>query len=325
MRASALGFGCAAVMGRVGRRDSLAALSAAYDAGITFYDTARSYGYGESEALLGEFLQGHRQSVVISTKFGIVPVHQTRIKNVVKPLARKLFSVLPSARRAVKRQIGSQFIKTDFTVTLLRESVATSLRKLRTDYIDILFMHSPPVQAVQQIDLLEAMQRLVEEGKVRRIGISSEPSVIELALSTHSAKFESLQFPCNLFDMRAADTLRNCGSDDFIKVANHPFGGLSGITTTLKVLRAFARDPNIAEELREKLQPADESTLADVVLNTIIREQDIHIVIPSMMNKTHLRSNISAVENSRLTVPELRLLRTAIAGSTPYRECPQSL
>ena len=73
-KASQLGLGCAAIMGRVGRRESLAALGAAWDAGINFFDTARSYGYGESEALLGGFLRGNRRSqAVVCTKFGILP------------------------------------------------------------------------------------------------------------------------------------------------------------------------------------------------------------------------------------------------------------
>ncbi len=78
------GVGCSAVLGRVGRKESLAALGAAYDAGITFYDTARSYGYGESEALLGEFLRGRRDSVVVSTKFGILPAQTSFLKETVK-------------------------------------------------------------------------------------------------------------------------------------------------------------------------------------------------------------------------------------------------
>lgn len=60
-RVSVLGLGCAAMLGRAGRRDSLAALGAAYDAGITFYDTARSYGYGACEGLLGEFFAGKKR------------------------------------------------------------------------------------------------------------------------------------------------------------------------------------------------------------------------------------------------------------------------
>lgn len=70
---TALGFGCSAMGGRVSTRQSLVALGAAYDAGITLYDTARSYGYGQAETILGNFLRGRRDTVVISTKFGILP------------------------------------------------------------------------------------------------------------------------------------------------------------------------------------------------------------------------------------------------------------
>ena len=69
---SVLGFGCAALMGRASRGESLKALGTALDAGITFFDTARSYGYGASEGLLGQFLQGRRDKVILCTKFGIL-------------------------------------------------------------------------------------------------------------------------------------------------------------------------------------------------------------------------------------------------------------
>ena len=58
LRAPQVGFGCSALLGRTGRTESLRALAAAWDEGIRFFDIARSYGYGEAEALLGEFLQG---------------------------------------------------------------------------------------------------------------------------------------------------------------------------------------------------------------------------------------------------------------------------
>src|ERR1700679_1732239 len=108
MRSTVLGFGCSAVMGRGGRKASLAALSAAYDAGITFFDTARSYGYGESEALLGEFLQGRRDSVLISTKFGILPTPTTPLKQSLKPLARTLLRLAPLTRKALQQQLAAQ-------------------------------------------------------------------------------------------------------------------------------------------------------------------------------------------------------------------------
>ena len=68
---SALGFGCGAVMGRVGKPASLLAMEEAFSQGINLFDTARSYGMGQAEAVLGEFLRGKRSQAIVSTKFGI--------------------------------------------------------------------------------------------------------------------------------------------------------------------------------------------------------------------------------------------------------------
>ena len=82
---SVLGFGSAAVLGRVGKSESLRALETAFDVGINVFDTARAYGYGESEALLGEFFKGRRSEVVICSKFGIMPAAQSALMRMAKP------------------------------------------------------------------------------------------------------------------------------------------------------------------------------------------------------------------------------------------------
>ncbi len=308
MRSSALGFGCSAVLGRVGRKDSLTALHAAYDAGITFYDTARSYGYGESEALLGKFLRGRRDTVVISTKFGIMPAQTSFLKETIKPVARKVLRLIPSARKAVQKQIGAQFSANQFSVPVLRDSLETSLRKLGTDYVDLLFMHSAPVSVLQQEDLLAAMQQMVREGKVRRVGISSEPEVIELALEANIEGLRSFQFPCNLFDLEIAKKLDGCGSD-VAAVANHPFGGVQRVMESKARLMALAKEELTPAGLREKLQVVDDAMLADIVLNAVTDGTGIQVVIPSMMQVKHLRTNVAAMERSRFTPDELAWLR----------------
>src|SRR6185312_10633129 len=151
---SVLGFGCSAIMGRSGRRASLRALGEAWQAGITLYDTARSYGGGESEAILGEFLAGRRDRAIISTKFGIVPVRPPLWKRVAKPAARALISVAPFARAAVRKGAGPQFVEGQFSAGVLRESIHLSLRKLRTDYVDFLFLHNATAPVLEQDDLL---------------------------------------------------------------------------------------------------------------------------------------------------------------------------
>jgi aryl-alcohol dehydrogenase-like predicted oxidoreductase len=147
------------VLGRVRRKESLAALGAAHEAGITFYETAWSYGCGESEALLGEFLGMRRESVVVATKFGILPAQTSFLKEMAKPLARKGLQMVPSARKAVQRQIGTQFSANNFTVKVLRESVKTNLRKLETDCVDLLFMHSAPLSVLSRRTCLPRCRR----------------------------------------------------------------------------------------------------------------------------------------------------------------------
>ena len=122
--ASLLGFGCGPVLGRVGRGDSLRAIGAAWDAGINLFDTARSYGYGEAEGLLGEFLAGRRSEAFISTKFGIWPEQQQGWKQLAKPIVRGLLKLVPGARALVRRGAATQMTPNQFTVPILRKSLA---------------------------------------------------------------------------------------------------------------------------------------------------------------------------------------------------------
>src|SRR3954466_15030358 len=64
---SALGYGCSQLMARLGRAESTRLLEAAFDAGISHFDTARSYGYGEAESALGDFIRGRREQVTVAT------------------------------------------------------------------------------------------------------------------------------------------------------------------------------------------------------------------------------------------------------------------
>ncbi len=117
---------------------------AALDAGITLFDTSDSYG--ESEARLGELLEGHRDNVVIATKFGS-DVRRLGQDNGEDWKAR-------GSRRYIKRAVES------------------SLRKLRTDWIDLYQLHFPDALTPMQ-ETLSALDDLVHEGKVRYVGSSN--------------------------------------------------------------------------------------------------------------------------------------------------------
>ena len=205
-----------------------------------------------------------------------------------------------------------------FSVAALYESLHQSLRALRTDYVDFLFLHEAPVSVLQQDDLFAALQQLVTAGKIRRFGIASQPEVIEAAMAARLPGLQTVQFPCNLFNIRLAQKWRGAGRD-VLAIANHPFGGAAGIAAGKALLTRLASAPEAPTTLREKVFPMDDAVLADVVLNTITRDTGVQMVVPSMLRLDHLRVNIAAMERSRFSSDEIRWLRRAIAASTADR------
>jgi aryl-alcohol dehydrogenase-like predicted oxidoreductase len=307
---SVLGFGCAALLGRASRKESLTALAAAVDAGITFFDTARSYGYGGSEGLLGEFFAGRRHEVVICTKFGILPSAQGGWKQKIKPLARAVVKAVPALRKAAQQQAVGQFVGGQFDVATLKASFETSLRELRTDYVDMLIMHAAPESVLTQDDLLEAMGRLVESGKVRMAGISAELPVISRYFAQRPKPLTTAQFALNMAVMDfVAETQRN---SDLLLVANHPFGGPGGdAAARIDALRVSEALP---KGLREKLVAGDPQVMPEVVLNCILDGTGVAAVIPAMIQPRHIASNVGAVEKCRFRSEELGLLRQVLAS-----------
>ena len=140
---SAVGIGCNAFGSRVGLDAVRGILDAADETGVTFLDTSDSYGVGQSEEMIGVALEGRRDRFVVATKFG----SDMRGTNGADHGAR-------GARRYVRR------------------AVEASLKRLRTDYIDLYQLHFPdPVTPIEET--LSVLTDLVREGKVRYVGSSN--------------------------------------------------------------------------------------------------------------------------------------------------------
>ncbi len=141
LQVSVVGLGCNNFGRRIGPEEARAVVEKALELGVNFFDTANVYGgNGRSEEILGEILQGRRHEVVIATKFG-------------NPMGEG-----PMQRGGSRRHIIEQ--------------VEASLRRLRTDYIDLYQMHVPdPSTPVEET--LRALDDLVRSGKVRYIGNSN--------------------------------------------------------------------------------------------------------------------------------------------------------
>ena len=332
-KVSVLGFGCAALLGRASRKESLTALSTAMDAGITFYDTARSYGYGESETLLGEFFAGRRDQVVLCTKFGIVPAAKGGWKQKVKPLAQAIIKLVPALRSVARSAAAGTSTAGQFSAQVLRESLDTSLRELKTDYVDMLLLHAAPLEVLAQQDLLEALGRLVEAGKVRMAGISGEHDVIAATLEQRPPALTTAQFAVNRTNLRFARDLESAQEPSaqdpatrapaplepahgtalppggMFLVGNHPFGGPAGVSATIARIAAMRQSETLPAGLRAKLDPADPQLMPEILLNIILEATAVSAIVPAMMRPANLLSNLKAIEHCRFTPAELTLLR----------------
>lgn len=133
LKVSVVGLGCNNFGRRLDPERSRAVVHAALDAGITFFDTAESYGNGASEEAIGEALGARRADVVVATKFGWAGGGSARY---------------------------------------IARAVEASLKRLRTDTIDLYQFHKPDPR-IPIAETLEALDRLVRDGKVRFIGCSN--------------------------------------------------------------------------------------------------------------------------------------------------------
>jgi aryl-alcohol dehydrogenase-like predicted oxidoreductase len=206
LRVSELGFGCARIGGifQAGGAGFVDLLSAAFDSGITFFDTADMYSQGESEILVGRAFRGRRDRVVIASKAGYtLPGRRrliARLKPLVRPILRRLKirrDQLPSAVRGTVTQ--------DFSPAYLTRAVEGSLRRLRTDHLDLLQLHSPPVEIIERGTWQEALDQLKRAGKVRYYGISCDS--VEAGFAALRFPIASLQFLLNLVEQGAASEL----------------------------------------------------------------------------------------------------------------------
>lgn len=154
LRVSAVGLGCNNLGGRLDHAASLRLVHAALDLGITFFDTADVYPLGKSgtsEQYLAEALAERRKGVIVATKFG------------------------SPRNRPVGAVPGSSGVPDGGSRRYIMEAVETSLRNLRTDYIDLYQMHRPdPLTPIDET--VRALDDLIRQGKVRYVGCSNFPA-----------------------------------------------------------------------------------------------------------------------------------------------------
>ena len=288
---SEIGFGAwgiggnkdgAVAYGPTDEAQSLDALSAALDAGITFFDTADLYGFGESERLLGKAFSGCRDRVVIASKGGMLD---------------------PQGRQ-------------DFTPAHLTTSLEESLKRLRTDYVDLYQLHGP---ALDQLGTLTGpMDALRRQGKARAIGISLRaPEDGKRALEMYP--FDAVQVNFNLLDQRAVDSglMELCRERGAGIIVRTPlcFGFLTGGYSATQEYDPSDHRSRWNVEQRKVWASAYElfsgikgraDTPAQFALRFCLSFDAVSSVIPGMLTRAHVEENAGASKGPALGAAEVR-------------------
>ena len=274
-----LGFGAMELMGLAGPesaadRDRL--LGAVLDAGINLIDTAPDYG--ASEELLGQHLSHRRGEFFLASKCGCLVDREPALS-------------------------GGK-LEHDFRPANIRAGVEQTLRRVKTDWIDLVQVHSSPSRSVlEEQDTIDAMETLRSEGKVRFLGMSS----VEPQLSDHLAMdvFDVFQIPYSLLQpehgaliSRAAaggagtiirgGVARGAPAEDHDDATDHDFW------------RTFVRERRDLWERAALDELLDGMSRMEFLLRFVLSHEDLHTTIVGTSKREHLLANVEAASRGPL-------------------------
>ena len=315
---SALGMGCWAIggpfygadgqplgWGEVDDTESTRAIHAALDAGVTFFDTADVYGAGHSERVLGAALKGKRDKVVIATKWG------------------NRFD--PTTRIADGAGTSPSYV---------RAACEASLGRLGTDVIDLYQLHLNDLPVAQAEPMLETLEELVAEGKIRWYGWSTDFADRANSWAVKGAHCTSIQHDFSVMNPFPA-VLPVCEEFDLASINRGPLGmglltgkytassarlGLDDVRGKAPSWMVLFKDGRATAEALEKLAAVreiltrDGRTLAQGALGWLWARSGLTIPIPGFRTVAQLEENAGALALGALPADDAEEAARIIAG-----------
>jgi aryl-alcohol dehydrogenase-like predicted oxidoreductase len=299
--------------------DAVAMLQRAFDAGITLYDAADTYGNGRSEEQLAKAFAGRRDRVVYATKFGY---------DFYTP-------------QNVEQRRGQFELPHDFSPAFVRKALEESLSRMQTDYVDIYQMHNARMAQIDDDGLWELLESFKREGKVRMYGVALGPAIGWLYEGVDAVKrrnVATLQIIWNILEQYPGDQQiraaydANADTGYMIRVP-HSSGMLEGHYTEDTVFPAndhrrhrprswLINGIKKVEQLRFLERP--DRTLGQAAIQWLLAEPRVMTVLPNIYDDAQLAEFAAAAETPALTEEELERISVLYAGNFGIEEPPMA-
>ena len=280
-------------------------LQRAFDLGITFFDTADTYGNGLGETILAKALGGKRAQLVIGTKFGYDFYHHT-------------------SRR------GQEELPHDWRPEYIRFALEESLKRLGTDRVELYQLHNPRLSAIQTDDIFWTLENLKDEGKIRAYGTALGPAIDARQIDEGRAAIETrrvhvVQIIYNLLEQMLGQALfpvaqQSDGSSLLVRVP-HASGLLDGTVSETTVFAPTDHRYHRVSTDEKKRKWQDEGlkkvkqlgfltdgtgrTIGQAALKFILSEPAIASALPNIYNDAFLEEFAAASQAPDLTAEEL--------------------
>jgi D-threo-aldose 1-dehydrogenase len=309
-----IGFGCSNLLGDKTREVGMSLLHAAYDSGVRHFDVARVYNFGDAEGLVGEFAADKRDKITITTKFGLMPRgNVAKMKGPVQ-LVRKLMRQSSFIRNLVRKNVSNLTQQGQFDPATAQISLETSLRALKTDYLDVYLLHEPSVTDCTD-EIFAFLERIKAEGKIRAYGCGAGfdrvPAIVESRPEfLQVAQFESsLQYP-------HVEAFKASGPTRTLLTITH---GSMGTGSVMK--QYMASNPAIVEQWNQSvgidLQAG--ANVYGLMLRQALHENDGGLVVFRAAAADRIRATLRAMEAVEYTAVQANALK-AIAEKLPSQQ-----
>ena len=303
---SALGLGCWAIggplwyikegkrvplyWGEIDDQESIKSIQYAIELGVNFFDTADSYGCGHSETILGKAIQGHRDNIVISSKFGDLFDTQTRT------------------------WLGHDHPNDVVSEEYVQSALDASLKRLGTDYLDLYHFHMKKYSYEKAEKLRDILEGLVEEEKIRYFGWSTPYAELAEAF-TKGDHCTSMEFNYNILE-RNPVMHELCIKHNLAAIARGPYamGVLTGkydrySSFSVNDMRHHWWDLSMGREAKQvellnairDLLVSDGRSLPQAALGWLWAQGNYVVPIPGFKNREQVKSSIRAMEYGQLS------------------------